>query len=85
MTNQNIAAPAAKNNPAAISKALILAELRVQSARARLFQHEMDTIGLALTEGVITPAIALVRMRDAGAVLICDQQPGDTVNSGAVA
>jgi hypothetical protein len=82
MTIRSIAAPAARGNTTAakpISKELILAELRVAAARARLFQHEIEAIGMALNEGITTPATALMRMRDAGAILLCDQQPGDTV------
>jgi hypothetical protein len=88
MTVRSIAAPAARGNSTTqkpISKELVLAELRVAAARARLFQHEIEAIGLALSEGITSPATALMRMRDAGVVMLCDQQPGDTVNSGDAA
>jgi hypothetical protein len=66
----------ARVNP---SKELIVAELRVLSSRCRLFLHEIDAIGLALAEGILTPERALARMRDIGAVLMCDELPGDTI------
>jgi hypothetical protein len=61
------------------SKALVLAELRVAAAQARLIQHEIEAIGLALAEGLLTPAMALSRLREAGCVPRCDWSPGDTI------
>jgi hypothetical protein len=56
-----------------------MAELRIASARCRLHLHEIDAIGIALSEGIFTPQQALARMRDIGMVLMSDEAPGDTI------
>ena len=45
----------------------LLSALRVASLRAKLFDNEMTTIGIALRDYMITPAQALKWIRDAGA------------------
>lgn len=45
----------------------LLSALRVASLRAKLFDNEMTTIGIALRDCMITPAQALKWIKDAGA------------------
>ncbi len=45
----------------------LLSALRVASLRAKLFDNEMTTIGIALKDYMITPARAVKMMLDAGA------------------
>jgi hypothetical protein len=46
----------------------LLAELRCASLRARLWQGDIDAVGLALRDGLVTPEQALELLRDCGAL-----------------
>ena len=48
----------------------ILAQIRVASARARLFVNEVDTIGVALTGKLIDIDTAIAQLADLGVDLI---------------
>jgi hypothetical protein len=50
----------------------LLAELRCASLRARLWQADIDAVGLALKDGLIDPEQALELLRDCGALQLVD-------------
>jgi hypothetical protein len=52
-------------------RAYLLAELRAASARARLWQCDIDAIGIALKAGVITVEQALTELQHTGALHLC--------------
>lgn len=54
----------------------LLAALRVASMRARLYQTEIDSIGVALRGGFIGPEDAVVWVRDIGADGLLVLEPG---------
>ena len=49
----------------------LLAELRAASARARLWQCDIDAIGIALKAGAITVEQALTELQHTGALHLC--------------
>jgi hypothetical protein len=57
-------------------KEYLLAILRVSSARAKLFDYEVTSIGVALRDDMITPAEAAKWMKDIGA---CEVIPDEIV------
>jgi hypothetical protein len=52
-------------------RAYLLAELRAASARARLWQCDIDAIGIALKAGAITVEQALTELQHTGALHLC--------------
>lgn len=61
----------------------VLAELRAASLRARLWQADIDAIGVSLRYGLISTQHALDAMRDLGIRCHMEQepQPGDTIGA----
>ncbi len=54
----------------------LLAELRCAALRARLWQLEIDTIGIALKGTLITPDQAVGLLADRGVLHFVDAEPG---------
>jgi hypothetical protein len=46
----------------------LLAELRCAASRARLWQHDIEAVGLALKGGLVTPEQALELLADCDAL-----------------
>jgi hypothetical protein len=61
----------------------ILAKLRVARARIKLLINEIDTIGIALKSGAITPDEALVALYQAGSMnFLREDLDGEIVTNG---
>jgi hypothetical protein len=57
----------------------LLAELRCASLRARLWQADIDAIGLALRDGLIAPHQAIEMLADCDALLLIGvREEGET-------
>lgn len=66
-------APAHKNQS---NTEYLLSELRCAALRARLWQADIDTIGLALKGGLISPDQAVEHLSNCGVLHLLDQQEG---------
>jgi hypothetical protein len=56
----------------------LLAELRCAALRARLWQHDIEAVGLALRGGLISPNEALELLHDCDALHLVGTERGPT-------
>jgi hypothetical protein len=60
----------------------LLSALRAASLRAKLFDVELTSIGIALRENMVTPEQALKWIKDIGAMESIGMIPDEIVNGG---
>jgi hypothetical protein len=60
--NQHVTPPLCASSITNEEKDYVLSILRVVSARLRLIEAEVNSVGLALSRGLITPSHALLRV-----------------------
>jgi hypothetical protein len=60
----------------------LLSALRAASLRAKLFDAEVNSIGIALKENMITPEQAMTWIKDIGALDSIGRIPDEIMNSG---
>jgi hypothetical protein len=58
----------------------LLAELRCASLRARLWQHDIEAIGLALKGGLVTPEQAVEMLADCDALHLVGTPQSDVAH-----
>jgi len=64
-------------------KEFLLSALRAASLRAKLFDAEINSIGIALRENMVTPEQAVKWIKDIGALESIGTIPDEIVNGSA--
>jgi hypothetical protein len=60
-----------------MNREYVIAAMRSAALRARLLANEIDVIGVALRDGIVTPEAALLWARDIGALDLVGQDDAE--------